>query len=75
VIWMPGKRMSGNSSSGRSQVAMTPIMAIAMNVISVVTGLRSANCVWNIQPPPCSGATRGRAPARAGWNFFRSSSE
>src|SRR5688572_31861786 len=38
--------MSGNSSSGSRRNAMAPIRAIAMKVMSVVTGLRSANRVW-----------------------------
>ena len=76
VIWMPGKRMSGKSSRGSSVVAMRPMSETAMNVISVVTGLRSANRVWIMtQPPPDSVATRGTTPAPVGWNFLRSSSE
>jgi hypothetical protein len=78
VTWMPGKRMSGNSSSGRSRIAITPISATAMKVISVVTGLLSANRVWimaRLQPAPCSAAMRADAPAAAGWKRLRSSSE
>ncbi len=70
--------MSGNNSSGSSRIAMTPIRAIAMKVISVVTGLLSANRVWIMRPPqapPCSAATRAAGEAAAVRKRFRSSRE
>src|SRR5262245_26309473 len=66
VTCSPGKRMSGKSSSGSSRSAITPISETATKVISVVTGLRSANRVWIMSAPAVLGRGRAeRAAARA----------